>query len=98
MAECNECESHFMKYPLEISGRYEGMEKELPSCYHKTPTCPDCGLIGDIRKTKLKDALCAVKNRIDDPEVTMNFMEFYRKRSKDFADGHSIAMAFLSRI
>ncbi len=98
MPECNECESHFMKYPLEVSGWHPKVKEELPSSYHNTPTCPNCGLIGDIKKTKLKDALFVIKSRIDDPEVIMDFMAFYRKRHKDFADGYSVAMAFIFKI
>ncbi len=98
MPECKTCESYFIKYPLEISGWNAKVKEELPSSYHNTPTCPNCGLIGDVKKTKLKDALVAIKARIDDPEIIMDFMVFYRKRNKDFADGYSVAMAFISRI
>lgn len=98
MPVCNDCNEHFFKYLLEIAGRYPNMYRELPSLYHHTPTCPHCGLIGDIKRSKLKDGLYIVKTKkMDDPEVILDFMAFYRKRQKDFKDGYSIAMAFLER-
>ncbi len=84
-----------MKYYLEIAGNAEGLKEELPALYHNTPTCPTCGLIGDMKKSKLKDALAHVITRSDDPEVVSNFMAYYRKRGKDFKDPHSIVAAFL---
>jgi hypothetical protein len=94
MPICKECESHFLKYYLEIAGNAEGLKEELPALYHNTPTCPTCGLIGDMKKSKLKDALGHIIARSDDPEVVSNFMTYYRKRGKDFKDGSSIAKAF----
>jgi hypothetical protein len=98
MPVCNDCKAHFLKYPLEIAGWYPHMHEELPSLYHNTPTCPYCGLIGDMKNSKLKDGLSIVKAERDDPEVILNFMAFYRKRQKDFRDGYSIAKAFLEGI
>ena len=96
MPLCKECESHFLKYNLEIAGVKKDALEELPSLYRNTPTCPACGLIGDIKKSKLRDALLLIKSQTnDDPEVVANFMEFYRKRGKDFKDPHSVALAFL---
>ena len=95
MPECRDCGSHFLKHPLEISGWRRRLKEEFPSLYRRTPTCPECGLIGDVRRTKLKDALAIVKMHRRDEETIMNFMAFYRKRNKDFRDGYSIAMAFL---
>ncbi len=96
MPLCKECESHFLKYHLEIAGVNKDSVEELPSLYRNTPTCPACGLIGDIKKSKLRDALLLIKsNTNDNQEVVSNFMEFYRKRGKDFNDGTSIAKAFL---
>ncbi|NOZ59704.1 MAG: hypothetical protein GXO66_09065 [Euryarchaeota archaeon] len=95
MPECRECGSHFLRHPLEISGWNRRLRQELPSLFRRRPTCPHCGLIGDIRRTKLKDALAIVKSYTSDERVVMNFMAFYRKRGKDFRDGYSVAMAFL---
>lgn len=95
MPECRYCGSHFLKYPLEISGWNRRLRDEFPSLFKRMPTCPKCGLIGDVKRTKMKDALAIVKRYTNDEEVIMNFMAFYRKRSKDFKDGYSIVMAFL---
>lgn len=95
MPICNECETHFLKYYLEIAGNTEDLKEELPALYHNTPTCPICGLIGDMKKSKLKDALGHIKSKSDDPGFVSSFMEFYRKRGKDFKDPHSIVAAFL---
>ncbi len=95
MPLCKECESHFLKYHLEIAGVKKDTAEELPSFYRNTPTCPVCGLIGDIKKSKLRDALVHIKSACDDPLVVADFMAFYRKRGKDFKDPHSVALAFL---
>ncbi len=73
------------------------MVEELPPLYHNTPTCSVFGLIGDMKNTKLKDGLSIIKSKTDNPETILNFMTFYRKRSKDFNDGYSIATAFLEK-
>ena len=70
-------------------------KEELPCSYHYTPTCPFCGLIGDMKKSKLKDALFILKEKRVDSEAVLDFMAFYRKRGKDFKNGHSIVDAFL---
>jgi hypothetical protein len=95
MPVCKDCESHFLKYYLEIAGNLKELSMELPSLFKKTPTCPSCGLIGEVKKSKLRDAVCHIKGHSDDPEVVSNFMGFYRKRGKDFKDGLSIVAAFL---
>ncbi len=97
MPICNDCKSHSLIYPMEIAGWDEIIQKELPSLYHNTPACPHCGLIGDMKKSKLEDGLSIVKMKRGDPEEILNFMEFYRKRQKDFKDGYSIATTFLSK-
>jgi len=92
---CNDCQGHALKFPFEVSGWNIKLQKEYPSLYRNTPTCPKCGLIGAMKKSKLQDALYIIKSQIEDPQVIMDFMAFYRKRQKDFIDGTSIARAFL---
>lgn len=50
-----------------------------------------------MKKSKLKDGLYIIKAKVDDPQVTLDFMAFYRKRSKDFKDGYSVANAFIKK-
>jgi len=97
MPVCKECESHFLRYYLEVAGSSEELKMELPSLYHNTPTCPVCGLIGEVKRSKLRDALHLLRERCEDPSIVPSFMAFYRKRAKDFRDGMSIVNAFLER-
>ena len=98
MPICKGCKEHFLNCEYEICGRLRDMHEELPSLYHRTPTCPICGLIGEIKSSKLRDALAYLKKQKKDEKIIMEFMRFYRKRNKDFNDGISIVKYFLKKV